>query len=377
MKTFLIAVIAVAIYSGRADAYPQFQMSKDQTCWGCHISPAGGGLLNENGLNTAEAISQFGTAPEFLNKLISTPDWLTLGGDFRGAYGYLQTPEKTFDPIPMQAELYANVRFGDFIVHLTAGARPPEYRNESATYFWSREHYVQWQTGAGDGELFVRVGRFMPVFGLRFAEHPDYIRRYGGTQLYSETYGAAVEFVKDKYEAHVTGFIKDPIIDPVAHDNGAAAYAEYRLTDKVAVGAEGMFTRSVDDQKVRGGITAKFLVAPNVLIQGEGQFVNQQIRGPNEAGQLEYGQGGAPNQLVAYLMGSWFVTDPIMVDVGLGHYDENIRIKNLDRDCVDLNVHWFTTSHIEMLLTGRIEVIGQTNGGPTGAYAFLQAHYRL
>ena len=366
MKTFLIAVIAVVIYSGRADAYPQFQMSRDQTCRGCHISPAGGGLLNENGLYVAEATSQFGTAPEFLNKLIRPPDWLTLGGDFRGAYGYLQTPEKSFDPIPMQAEVYANARFGDFTLHVTAGARPPEYKNESSTYFWSREHYLQWETAAAGGELFVRVGRFMPVFGLRFAEHPDYTRRYGGTQLYSETYGAAVEFVKDKYEAHVTGFIKDPIIDPVAHDNGAAAYAEYRLTTEVSVGAEGMFTKSVDDQKARGGLTAKWLVAPSFLIQGEGQFVNQQIVG-----------GGAPNQLVAYIMGSWFVTDPIMVDVGLGHYDENIRIKGLDRDCVDLNVHWFTTSHIEMLFTGRIEMIGQGSGGPTGAYAFLQAHYRL
>jgi len=370
MKTLLFAIIAVIGVSlgigGTAHAYPQFQMSRDQTCWGCHVSPSGGGILNENGLNVAESISQFGTSPEFLNKLITTPDWLALGGDFRGAYGYLQTPEKSLDPIPMQAELYANARFKDFTLHVTAGARPPEYRNESATYFWSREHYLQWQTAAADGELFVRVGRFMPIFGLRFAEHPDYTRRYGGTALYTDTYGVAVEYVRDKYEVHVTGFIKDPIIDPVAHDNGGAAYAEYRVTDKLAIGAEGMFTKSDDDQKIRGGLTAKVLVAPTVLIQGEGQFVNQQIVG-----------GGAPNQLVAYILGSWFVTDPVMVDVGLGHFDENIRIKNLDRDCVDLNIHWFTTSHIELIVTNRLEVIGQTKGGPTGAYSLLQLHYRL
>ena len=30
-----------------------------------------------------------------------------------------------------------------------------------------------------------------------------------------ETYGAAIEYVKDKYEAHLTGFIRDPLIDPV------------------------------------------------------------------------------------------------------------------------------------------------------------------
>ena len=62
---------------------------------------------------------------------------------------------------------------------------------------------------------------------------------------------------------------------------------------------------------------------------------------------------------------------------GFGHFDENIRIKNLDRDCVDLNVHFFATSHFEAILNARAEFIGLCKGGPTGAYAFLQGHYRL
>ena len=76
-------------------------------------------------------------------------------------------------------------------------------------------------------------------------------------------------------------------------------------------------------------------------------------------------------------MGMW-------LDVGLGHYDENIRIEGLDRDALDVNLHWLTTSHIELLLTTRLELINegrtQPNGigaAPTGGYALLQAHYRL
>ena len=41
---------ALTLVGGTAHAYPQFQMSRDQTCTGCHLSPSGGGLLNENGL---------------------------------------------------------------------------------------------------------------------------------------------------------------------------------------------------------------------------------------------------------------------------------------------------------------------------------------
>ena len=58
MRVLLLAVVAVLAFSaGRADAYPQFQLSQDQTCSGCHISPTGGGLLNENGMTTIDVMS--------------------------------------------------------------------------------------------------------------------------------------------------------------------------------------------------------------------------------------------------------------------------------------------------------------------------------
>ena len=62
----LVVAAVMVLATGRASAYPQFQLSRDQTCSGCHLSPAGGGLLSENGLNTADAMSQFGTSPEFM-----------------------------------------------------------------------------------------------------------------------------------------------------------------------------------------------------------------------------------------------------------------------------------------------------------------------
>ncbi len=373
----IAAGVAVLLaLGGTALAYPQFQLARDQTCTACHISPAGGGLLNENGLATAETISQFGTKPEFLNALWVPPSWLALGGDFRGINGYLRTPQQYLLGFPMQADIYASAKLpAGLRVTVTAGYRPPEYGNEAATHVWSREHYMMWQQNPDANEgVYVRVGRFMPVFGLRFAEHPFYDRRYGGTQLYSETYGAAVEYVSHDWEAHATGFIKDPLIDPVAHDNGGAAYAEYRPSEELAIGGEGMVTVSADDKKYRGGVTAKYYVkGADLLVEAEGQVVNQHI----EAFGL--------TQLVGQLLVSKNL-DAIMIDLGIGHYDENIRIKGLDRDALDLNVHWFTTSHVELLFTGRVELINQGRGlagangpigGPTGAYAFLQAHYRL
>ena len=178
MKLSLLIVtvfVTLAGLASRADAYPQFQLSHEQTCTGCHISPAGGALLNENGLAVADSMAQFSTAPEFFYDAFKTPAWLTLGGDLRSASGFIATPEKVLAYFPMQIEAYANF-----------GPRPSQFGNEAATYVWSREHYVMWQQEAGSSEgLFILGGRFKPVFGLRLAEHPVYTRRYGGTPLFS------------------------------------------------------------------------------------------------------------------------------------------------------------------------------------------------
>jgi hypothetical protein len=107
------------------------------------------------------------------------------------------------------------------------------------------------------------------------------------------------------------------------------------------------------------------LPGADVLIQGELQLVNPHVD--------DYGY----TQIVGYVMGTWFGPAGAMVDLGYGHYDENTGLHGLDRDCLDLNIHWFATSHIEAVLNNRIELIGKGDGGPTGAYSLLMAHYRL
>jgi hypothetical protein len=378
IRQLAVAIVVIATWigigAGDARAYPQYTLSHEPTCTGCHLSPAGGNLLNENGLAMAEAMSQFGTAPEFFYGKVPTPGWLTLGGDLRGAGGYLQSPTKTLVAFPMQIEAYAAATAKNFSLHVTFGSRPTQVGNEGATHVWSREHYLMWQQHAGGSEgLYVRAGRFMPVFGLRLAEHPAYTRRYGGTPLYSETYGAAVEYIDPKWEAHLTGFIDDPVINTVDPKNGVAGYAEVRLGEHAAVGAEGMYAQSADDKKIRAGVTGKVYVPQaKLLLQSEVQFVNQLIdTSPTNK------VGGAPLQIVGYLLGSFTLGDAYLLDVGLGHYDSNIRFRLLDRDCIDINLHWFTTSHLELLLTNRVELLGFTEGGPTGAYSLVQVHYRL
>jgi hypothetical protein len=362
----VLIILAVLLGAGIAQAYPQYQLSHDQTCTGCHIAPSGGGLLNENVLMTAETMSQLGTAPEFLNGAFELPSWLVLSGELRGSSGYLRTPEDSLVAFPMQAELSGTVKFSGVAVHAKGG-----YPGLGAPPVFSREHYIQWQSKEDEAfGVFVRAGRFMPVFGLRLAEHPTYTRKFGGTPLWGERYGVGLSYIDPAFEVHATGFIEEPLLDPVVRGNGGSLYAEYRLTETALVGVEGMFVKQDAQNQTRGGLVGKWYVAAaNLLVSAEAQFVRQRIYAAEKA--------DAPLQIIANLIGTFTLTEFFQVDLGVGHFDSNIRIKDLDRDAFDLNARYRLTSHLELQLNARLEQIGFGQGGPFGAYTLGQLHYRM
>ena len=85
--TVSVSFALIILCTTRADAYPQYQLSHDTTCTGCHLSPAGGGLLNENGFNVSESEAWKPGDSAFFYGKVDPPAWLKLGGDVRGAAG--------------------------------------------------------------------------------------------------------------------------------------------------------------------------------------------------------------------------------------------------------------------------------------------------
>lgn len=369
MRAALIAVVALVICgaAGVAHAYPQFQLGKEPTCTACHIAPAGGGLLNPMGEETAGDIATREGDPSFLHGKYTPPDWLALGGDVRAAAGFSDNGKPNPAGFPMQLEGYAAASHDGFTGYVTLGVGMPNPDNPVSALLL-REHWVMYRSAEGsESGFYVRAGRFMPVYGLRLAEHPVYTRRFGGTPLYGETYGVSAGWLSAGAEVHLTGFVHDPIRDAIETGDGAALYAEKRVTDTFSLGVEGRYATSDTETRTQGGVTGKlWLEGPEVQLSGEVQVVHQTID-----------PDASRNQLVGYLMGSWAVRHGFLLDVGIGHYDENLAIKNLDRDALDVNLHWFFHSHVEFLLTNRVALIGLGSGGDTSGYSLLQLHYRI
>jgi hypothetical protein len=365
MRTTLATiVVTLAALAGIAHAYPQYQLSKEQTCGSCHITPTGGGLLNDYGELTAEEESQWGGNPAFLHGLVELPDFLRVGGDVRVAGGAHDNGGGVGGAaFPMQTEVYVHGEHQGFGAYAVGGLT---IEGEGLKP-WSREHFLVYKQNDGAG-LYARAGRFQPVVGLRMPEHPFLIRRYGGTPLFGEVYGANVGWLSPGLEAHATVFMSDPLIDSQERGDGAALYVEKRFGNK-AVGLIDRYTTSDTDTKLHGGLTGKlWMEGPKVLLSAEGQVVRQDfklVRGPTRV------------QLTGQLLATYFARPGLFVDVGLGHFDEDLAVADLERDAFDVNIHWFPISHAELVLMNRVQLIGLGGGGDTSGYSLLQLHYRI
>jgi len=361
-----VALVLIGV-GRRADAYPQWQLSREMTCTGCHVSPDGAGLLTENGTAVASAVAWKDFGAEFAYGKVPTPSWLQLGGDLRGAAGFVDPGYASGNGYPMQAELSARVATHGFSVFANGGFRQPSERAGNLHVLWSREHYLMWEQKPGEGQgLFVRVGRLSPTFGLRLAEHVAYTQDHGGRPLYDEEYAASISFVKHEFEVHGSGFVHDPYGTPNEKGDGGALYAEVRVGTHAAAGLEGKYTKSDEDTRMFGGITGKlYLPGPDVVLLGEAELIQQK---------LAVG-GDKANKIAAYVLGSRPLPHGLMLDVGVGHYTQDTRVKGLYRDCIDVNVHWFADTHFELLWTNRLELLG--DGGPNGGYSLAQLHVRL
>lgn len=366
-RTLLVVGFLVAV-ANRAEAYPQYQLSREATCTGCHVSPDGGGMLNENGFAVAEATSWKSGDSGFMYGM-SKPDWLQLGGDVRGAAGLVIPGVMSAAAYPMQAELAASAETHGFSLNLVGGLRRPQEDGSAVHVLWSREHFAMWQQNPGETSgLYVRVGRLMPTFGLRLAEHVVYTQRFGGRPLYGEVYALAISYVKPGWEVHGSGFVHDSIASAVEKGDGGALYGEARIGEHAAVGLEAKYTTGDDTKAMYGGATAKVhLAGPDLLLQAEAQWIRRD---------LVIAAGEHYTQLAGYVMGSRPFDHGILLDVGLGHFTQDTRVKGLYRDAIDVNVHWFMTSHVEWLLTTRVELL-ELGGGTNGGYALAQIHYRL
>lgn len=366
-----LAAVVLAALAGRAAAYPQFQLATGaDRCAACHVSPAGGGLLNDYGRDEAGGTISRGGDGRFLHGLWEPPRWLLLGADLRGAAGATHARgDRELLAFPMQADVYVRAGGERFSVNLAAGLRggardpqPPLVERLA-----SREHYAMYTRASG---AYVRAGRFFPVFGIRSQDHTAYVRRYLGFHTLEEPYGLGAGAFGDTWEAHVSAFVPRPIeqLGAGTRATGAAAYVERRLgaAGHAAVAGQARVASSDVDRRLTAGAVGKlWLPAAQLLLLGELDLQHQAFTGAGPGRVQLAGYAGATRRLAR----------GVLLGGSLHHWQPDVQLRSA-RDAVQLDAQYFPIAHVELHLLLRASTQGDALGDP-GWLGLLQLHYYL
>ena len=190
-----------------ASAEPIFLSKQYPRCTACHYSPSGGGLLTPYGRSLSrEEISTFGrrgaagAAPlggtrseeSFLYGAIGSDSPLQLGLDLRPSHVEITVPGIDIDDrnFLMNLDLQAAWQRDRWTAYGTVGRKPI-----GDGEFVSYEHWVGYQVSDA---LSVRGGRFLPAYGVRFADHTSFTREGPELAQDDQVYGVEVGVSLDR-----------------------------------------------------------------------------------------------------------------------------------------------------------------------------------
>jgi hypothetical protein len=193
-----------------ASALPRFALMKGEAnCLSCHVNPTGGGIRNAGGENFAKnMLSMWKRSDKFSGEI---SDGIRIGTDTRMQYlSFSSTfPIATSDSSVTRDSTYSNGGFHAMAAPIYIDASLTQSLNANIKFdplSGRFEGYgmLQIVSDANDivdasdavNNVYVKMGAFLPAFGIRFDDHTAYVR--GGNRGLSG-FGAAGSFWTEGY----------------------------------------------------------------------------------------------------------------------------------------------------------------------------------
>ena len=176
-----------------AHAEPQFLSKQYTRCTTCHFSPTGGALLTAYGRSlSGQELSTFSSAT-------ASREHEALFGVLGARMGALQVGVN-LRPARLEVDFTGGSLERNFMMNADVAAA---YQKNKWTFYaefgrqgrtagpdWdSYEHWIGYQGEKGWG---ARVGRFLPAYGIRVADHTTFTRRAYGFDMHDQVYGLEV-----------------------------------------------------------------------------------------------------------------------------------------------------------------------------------------
>ena len=228
------AALTLLVGAGAAQAEPMFLSRQYTRCTTCHYSPTGGGLLTPYGRSLSrQELSGTGAAPQptqsgapgqeeqFLFGLLGDSlHPVHIGVDLRPAYLSLDFSGTHLNQtMLMTADVLAAYRSHGFTLYGEFGREPAVPGSQQGAKITSYEYWASHESDDGYG---FRLGRFLPAYGIRLADHTAYTRSNLGFDVSNEVYGLEFSHSSDNRLLQVS--IGPGYADSLLHDDGRGSF---------------------------------------------------------------------------------------------------------------------------------------------------------
>lgn len=259
MKVFIPFLLLILAAPG-SFAFPEIVRHGYMHCTACHTSLVGGDLLNEYGRSLSrELLSQptlGGKAPAegdeaFLHGFVKTPDWLLAGGDIRILQTFVESKQVSRGRFMiMQVDLDFSAQLSERLrAFFSIGRIEPRLQDATAKdYVSSPRHGVEYLISSPEAadRWTLRAGRFLPAYGILFAEHTFVTRgllEFGPGQ---ERNAAELAWVNDRLSVIATGIFSRAAGNQIHSEEGGILQVATAVGEGTKLGANYYQTRRED-----------------------------------------------------------------------------------------------------------------------------------
>lgn len=386
LTALIVAACVTTLVASRAFAFPETIRYGYTSCTQCHASPTGGGALNSFGRGFAQSfMSKWGADGEgkFAHGKVDLPESVMIGGDVRivglRRNNGLVTQDKL---MAMQADFEAVWKP---IEQLTVAGSMGKYQ----TQIQSQRHYVMYQP---TDSWSLRVGKFMPAFGLNVPDHAIATKRWLGWNEGSSTYRAEGAWLGEKGEVIITSTLRQNSAggeeeeeeeeegaslrrvaaeaeeEELAQESGYSARGAWYVSDTVQVGLSGfmgrgeLYDRQVVGPFVSAGFGQNFFLLSEVDFQSEKQLGEDESMPETRAVRATYNKAG------------WEVDQGLVLYATLENLATNEPNRDVGYTSLGTGVQWFPRPHLEMTASIQRRTENAFDGH-VGGYGTMMFHY--
>lgn len=275
MKSKIIFFLGIAIGLS-ANAFPEYTRFGYNHCLACHQSPAGGAMLTPYGKNVSAEIANtwgddsqtgllWGYKPQKKIEKV-----LLVGGDLRAVQ--IQTENEQYKNnkfIKMQAEVSAAVIKDYGSLFISVGEQQEETWRPIATSFYAMATPIE--------SLSIRLGRFVPQYGLHISDHFAFIRSFLGFGLQAARDTAEVQWTAENWASSVSYAKQFKGSNP---ETAQTAMAQYYFLDQNKIAINYWKATSENQSRDLYGFWGSFAYNKNIFLLSEFDWQNTQ--GPSD-----------------------------------------------------------------------------------------------